>query len=97
MGKKEKAVLVLAEDFKAMVPKLEAFLKVHNEIAAGYQKYRKDGGVAIPGIEKHLGSKKEALIPSTKAAKATKNKKDSKANAPQEVVAVKKAKKKVKV
>jgi len=60
MSKKEKTVFVLAENFKAMiamVPKLEAFLKVHNEIAAGYQKYRKNGGASIPGVEKHLGVK----------------------------------------
>jgi len=60
MSKKEKSVFVLADDFKtmiAMVPKLEAFLKVHNEIAVGYQKYRKNGGASIPGIEKHLGIK----------------------------------------
>lgn len=60
MSKKEKSVFLLAEDFKAMiamVPKLDAFLKVHNEIAEGYQKYRKNGGAAIPGVEKHLGAK----------------------------------------
>jgi len=60
MSKKEKKVFAAAEDFKAMiamVPKLEAFLKVHNEIAAGYQKYRKGGGASIPGIEKHMGIK----------------------------------------
>ena len=60
MSKKEKTVFVLAEDFKAMiamVPKLEAFLKVHNEIAEDYQKYRKNGGASIPGLEKHLGAK----------------------------------------
>ncbi len=60
MGKKEKTVFALAEDFKAMitlVPKLKDFIEVHEEIAEGYQKYRKNGGDAIPGIEKHLGVK----------------------------------------
>jgi hypothetical protein len=58
MGKKEKAIFALAEDFKAitsLVPKLENLIKVHKEIAAGYQKYRKSGGAAISGVEKHLG------------------------------------------
>jgi hypothetical protein len=72
MGKKEKLVFALTEDFEAMikmVPKLEAFLKVHSEIATGYQKYRKGGGDAIPGIEKHLGVKKQPVIPPLKADK----------------------------
>jgi hypothetical protein len=50
----------MAEDFQAiiaMIPKLESFIKVHEEIAAGYQKYRKNGGAAISGIEKHVGIK----------------------------------------
>ena len=61
MSKKEKAICALADDFQAMiaiVPKLNNFIKVHKEIAAGYQKYRKNGGEAISGIEKHLGIKK---------------------------------------
>lgn len=61
MGKKKKTVFVLAEDFQAiiaMIPKLELFIKAHEEIAAGYQKYRKNGGAAISGIEKHVGIKK---------------------------------------
>ena len=69
MSKKEKTALGLAEDFKAMiamVPKLEAFIKVHNEIAAGYQKHRKNGGASIPGIEKHLGLKEPKALPSLK-------------------------------
>ena len=72
MSKKEKSVFALAEDFQAiiaMVPKLEAFIKVHKEIAAGYQKYRKNGGVAIPGIEKHLFVKEQNSTPSLKAKK----------------------------
>lgn len=72
MSKKEKSVFVLADDFKtmiAMVPKLEAFLKIHNEIAAGYQKYRKGGGDAIPGIEKHLGLKEQKSTPPPKTKK----------------------------
>lgn len=69
MSKKEKAEFALAEDFQAMitlVPRLEAFIKVHKEIAAGYQKYRKNGGAAIPGIEKHLGIKEATSTPSQK-------------------------------
>lgn len=71
MSKKEKSIFVLAEDFKAMiamVPKLEAFLKVHNEIAEGYQNYRKNGGDAISGVEKHL-KLKEQKSDSSKAKK----------------------------
>ncbi len=47
MGKKEKKVFALTEDLQTLitiVPKLEAFIKVHKEIAAGYQKYRKTAG-----------------------------------------------------
>lgn len=61
MGKKKKTVFALAEDFQAiiaMIPKLESFIKAHEEIAAGYQKYRKNGGATISGIEKHVGIKK---------------------------------------
>lgn len=96
MSKKEKSVFVLAEDFKAMiamVPKLEAFLKVHNEIAVGYQKYRKNGGASIPGLEKHLGAKTPKSTPEAAvkaAAPATKIK------APKETTGTKKVNKKVK-
>ena len=96
MSKKEKTVFALAEDFQAMIsmiPKLEAFIKVHKEIAAGYQKYRKNGGAAIPGIEKHLGIKEANSAPSSKIkvpATITKTK------IPKESTAAKKDKKKVK-
>jgi hypothetical protein len=96
MSKKEKAEFALAEDFQAvitLVPKLEAFIKVHKEIAAGYQKYRKNGGAAIPGIEKHLGIKEAASTPSPKkkeTAIITESKDTKEGNA------VKKDKKKVK-
>ncbi len=69
MSKKEKSVFVLADDFQTMItmiPKLAAFLKVHNEIAAGYQKYRKNGGASIPGIEKHIGIKEQKSVPASK-------------------------------
>jgi hypothetical protein len=96
MSKKEKTIFVLAENFKAMiavVPKLEAFLKVHNEIAEGYQKYRKNGGAAIPSVEKHLGakipkntvkSKTKSVVPATEV------------KAPKESTGTKKVNKKVK-
>jgi hypothetical protein len=67
MSKKEKMGFALAEDFQAMitlVPKLKNFIDVHKEIAASYQKYRKDGGAAISGVEKHLGIKEEKSTPS---------------------------------
>ncbi len=96
MSKKEKAEFALADDLKAMValvPTLNSFIKVHKEIAAGYQKYRKNGGEAIPGIEKHLGIKEqESAVPvKKKKAAATPD-----ATAPAEVAEAKKTKKKVK-
>ncbi len=66
MSKKMKTVFALGEDFKVMislVPKLEAFIKGHREIAASYQKYRKNGGAAIPGVEKYLGVKEIKDVP----------------------------------
>jgi hypothetical protein len=98
MGKKDKSVFALAEDFQkmiAMIPKLEAFIKVHNEIAAGYQKYRKNGGEAIPGIEKHLGLKEQTGAPSkrTKDADTDEAKTAKKAV---EIAPAKKCKKKLK-
>jgi hypothetical protein len=96
MSKKEKTLFALTEDFQAMIkmiPKLEAFFKVHNEIAAGYLKYRNNGGTSIPGIEKHLGVKKQPVIPPVKAKKTDKA---TEIKAPKEETAVKKAKNKVK-
>ena len=96
MSKKEKTAFALAEDFQAMiamVPKLEDFIKVHKEIAAGYQKYRKNGGVAIPGIEKHLGIKKQIKAPSLKKKGIAPI---TEAKVPEEGTAAKKTKKKVK-
>ena len=96
MSKKEKAVLALAGDFQSMikiVPKLEAFIKVYKEIATAYQKYRKNGGVAIPGIEKHLGIKETKSAPSSKK-KETVTIPETKA--PKESTAANKTKKKVK-
>lgn len=97
MGKKEKKVFALAEDIKTistMVPKLEAFIEVHKEIAAGYQKYRKNGGEAITGLEKHLGIKEQECEPSLKTKKTVTR---TETKAPQEGTAAKKTKKKAKV
>jgi hypothetical protein len=69
MSKKEKAGFTLAEEIKAIeatVPKLATLIKAYKEIAAGYQKFRKNGGAAIPGIEKHLGIKEEKKVPALK-------------------------------
>jgi hypothetical protein len=71
MGKKDNKTILLAKEFEAMIsliPKLENFIKAHHEITAGYQKYRKNGGAAIPGIEKHLGIKKQDRPVSAKTA-----------------------------
>jgi len=96
MSKKEKTVLALVEDVQALialVPKLEALVKVHKEISAGYQKYRKNGGAEIAGIEKHLGVKEQSATPSLKEAKI-KTKTDTKEI--EEGTETKKSKKKVK-
>jgi hypothetical protein len=69
-----KTVFALAEDFQsiiAMIPKLESFIKAHEEIAAGYQKYRKNGGAAISGIEKHVGIKELKSTLSKTSKKST--------------------------
>ena len=84
MSKKEKKVNVLADNFKAVIavmPKLEKFLQIHDEIAVSYQKYRNNGGVSIPGIEKHLGSKKQ---PANLPAEAKKPENPAKAKKPNE-------------
>jgi hypothetical protein len=105
MSKKDKSVFALAEDFQAiiaLVPKLKDFIDVHKEIAVGYHKYRKNGGEAIPGIEKHLGVKEQISAPSKQAketAKTTEAKVPKEAKAAKEAVetpAAKKTKKKVK-
>ena len=105
MSKKEKTAVTFVENFQTvatLVPKLEAVIKVLNEIATGYQKYRKNGGAAIPDIEKHLGIKEQNSVPSKKTkkpAKTTKSKVPKEAKAPKETIeipAVKKTKKKAK-
>jgi hypothetical protein len=91
MGKKEKKAIALADEFQAMIsmiPKLEAFIKIHHEITLGYQKYRKNGGEAIPGIEKHLGIKKQD---SPSPVKAVDPKPKKEAEVPKKTVAVKKS------
>jgi hypothetical protein len=96
MGKKEKMEFALAEDVNtitAVVPKLEAVLKAYKEIATGYQKYRKNGGEAISGIEKHLGIKEQKSIPPAKKEKVAQA---PATKATEEVVEVKKDKKKSK-
>jgi hypothetical protein len=94
MGKKENAACELAENLRAvaaLIPQLEKFVKIHKEIAAGYQKYRKNGGEAISGIEKYVGIKTEAVAVSKKA----KGQKvpAAEAKAPKKTVESKKAKK----
>jgi hypothetical protein len=75
MGKKDRKTCSQTDDlevsFKKVVPKLEALFSVHKEIEAGYQKYRKNGGAAIPGLEKHLGAKKVETSTAPKAEKTT--------------------------
>jgi len=94
MSKKEKSVCTLVENFESvttLVNNLQAFIKTHKEIAAGYQKYRKNGGEAIPGVEKHLGVKTSCETAPEKVKKVEKTK------ATKENVDVKKTKKKAKV
>ena len=54
-----------------MRPKLESFIKAHEEISAGNQKYRKNGGAAISGIEKHVGIKELKNTPAITSKKST--------------------------
>jgi hypothetical protein len=70
MGKKDNAAFELAENLHAvtaLISQLENLVKVHKEIAAGYQKYRKKGGEAISGVEKYVGIKTEEAAVSIKA------------------------------
>jgi hypothetical protein len=74
MGKKDNAAFALAENLHAvtaLISQLENFVTVHKEIAAGYQKYRKNGGDAISGVEKYVGIKtaEAAVSKKTKAQK----------------------------
>jgi hypothetical protein len=94
MSKKDKETCSLEEDFQtviAMIPKLESLIKIHKEIAEGYQIYRKNGGDEIPGIEKHLGLKEQI---GESCEKKKKTGKKSKTEVPEEITEVKKAKKK---
>jgi hypothetical protein len=96
MSKKDKKEFALAEDFQSiitLVPKLEALIDAHKEIAAGYQKYRKSGGEAISGIEKHLGIKVQESGSKPKTEKAGHA---ADTEAPEEKAAAKKNKKPVK-
>jgi len=91
MGKKDSKNCVQEEcievTFKKMVAKLEALFKVNKEVEAGYQKYRKNGGAAIPGLEKHLGVKKTEKSPAPKPEKAA-SKPEPKTSAKAEAPAV---------
>ncbi|NVN90578.1 MAG: hypothetical protein HXX11_08210 [Desulfuromonadales bacterium] len=61
MGKKNKRTYVFEEEFKElgkMAPGIKALLSMTRDIAEGYRKFRKKGGEAIPGLEKHLAVKK---------------------------------------
>ena len=60
MSKHDKKVFSLTEDLQTIIgtmPRLEGLMHAWQEIAEGYQLYRKNGGAAIPGIEEHLGCK----------------------------------------
>jgi hypothetical protein len=95
MGKKENTACELAENLRAvtaLIPQLEKFVKIHKEIAAGYQKYRKNGGEAISGIEKYAGIKTEAAAVSKKAKRQEAP--VAEVNAPKKTVESKKAKNK---
>jgi len=73
MGKKSKKSYVFEDEFKElgkMAPGIKALLSMTRDIAEGYRKYRKKGGVAIPGLEKHLAVKKCECVPDSEPAPA---------------------------
>jgi hypothetical protein len=73
MGKKNKKSYVFEDEFKElgkMAPGIKALLNMTRDIADGYRKYRKKGGLAIPGLEKHLAVKKCECVPDPEPATA---------------------------
>jgi len=59
MKKKDPKELSLEDDVQAvisMIPKLKKLLKAHKEATKEYQKFRKNDGDEIPGLEKLFGS-----------------------------------------
>ena len=94
MSKKEKSALVEnIQVITTMIPKLENIIKMHKEIALSYQKYRKNGGTAISGIEKYLGIKELVSVPTPKKKETTTK---VEVKEPKESSEAKKTKKKVK-
>lgn len=78
MSKKSKNRFPLAEGFQKMITlalRLETLINAHKEITLGYQKYRKNGGVAISGVEKHLGVAEKDAASIVKVKKTLKIKK----------------------
>lgn len=78
MSKKNKNRFPLAEGFQKMINlvlRLETLIEAHKEITLGYQKYRKNGGAAISGVEKHLGIAEIDGASTVKAKKSLKIKK----------------------
>ena len=97
MGKKDKKKLSLEDDIQAvisMLPKLERLLKNHKEVAKEYQKYRKNGGDEIPGLEKHLSCSENTCCHCDNEEKTVTLENSPKPETTEEVTKAKKAKKK---
>lgn len=96
MSKKDKKALSLEDDVQeiiSMIPKLERLLKTHKEVTKEYQKYRKNGGDEIPGLEKHLGCSEPACGHCGNTEKTVLIENSTKAEATEEIAKTKKRKK----
>jgi hypothetical protein len=83
MSKKDKYDFCLTADCQAihdLIAKLKSLVKSYEEIALEYQKYRKEGGVEIPGLEKHLGPQPPKKDPEQCKKPESKSKSESSEN-----------------
>jgi len=97
MSKKDKKELSLEDEVQAvisMIPKLERFLKTHKEVTKEYQKYRKNGGDEISGLEKHLGCSENTCCNCGNEEKTVAPENSTKAEAAEGTTKAKKTKKK---
>jgi hypothetical protein len=96
MSKKDKKDFSSDDDVQAiitMIPKLERLLETHKEVTKEYQKYRKNGGDEIPGLEKHLGCSGTTCCHSENIEKAVTIEASTKSEEAEEITKAKKKKK----